>query len=197
MRSGDLKSQTTSAEWEQRFHLFVRRLFNLRRWVWLVFVLVAALVYAWRRGDSHFVAVYADHEVPGASAYPLAVDPNLVGKYPSEAKSGGGYFYDDVLEYRVWLNPDRGAERLNGGSDYYEAFAQYERAEQFSRANKGAEEPLVLVRQIEWVNEPEPGHYVPEKTERITEWQVRWLAGSKRTSDSVQEFMKHPSPNRQ
>lgn len=59
----------------------------------------------------------------------------------------------------------------------------------------GAEEPLVLVRQREWINEPEPGHYVPEKGERITEWQVRWLKDDKRTAGSIEEFMKHPRAN--
>lgn len=32
------------------------------------------------------------------SNYPLAVDPARVGEYPAEAKSGGGYFYDEVLD---------------------------------------------------------------------------------------------------
>jgi len=33
---------------------------------------------------------------------------------------------------------------------------------------------------------------VPEKGERITEWQVKWLPDSKRTGESIREFMKHP-----
>jgi hypothetical protein len=184
-------------DWKRRFSLVVRRLFKVRRWMWLALLLVAVLVYALRHDNRHFIVVHADREISGSSAYPLAIDSKFVGTYPPEAKSGGGYFYDDVLEYRVWLHPERGAERLNGGADYYEAFAQYERAEEFSRTSKGAEEPLVLVRQNEWVNEPEPGHYIPEKTERIAEWQVRWLADSKRTAESIQEFMKHPRPNQQ
>ena len=197
MRLADRKDEPAPWIGNGGFSLVVRSAFNLRRWMWLALLLVAVVVYAWRHDNPHFVVVHADREISGSSAYPLAVDPKLVGTYPSDTKSGGGYFYDDVLEYRVWLNPERGAERLNGGGDYYEAFAQYERAEEFSRAHKGAEKPLVLVRQTEWVNEPEPGHYVPEGTERVTEWQVRWLADSKRTADSIQEFMKHPRPNRQ
>jgi putative acetyltransferase len=50
-------------------------------------------------------AVRADHSVSPTSAYPLAIDLTRVGKYPSETKSGAGYFYDDVLEYRVWFYP--------------------------------------------------------------------------------------------
>jgi putative acetyltransferase len=55
-----------------------------------------------------------------ASAYPVAVDTNKVETYPAWTKSGAGYFYDEVLEYRVWMNPP------GGGDDYYKAFATYE-----------------------------------------------------------------------
>jgi len=48
------------------------------------------------------------------------------------------------------------------------------------------------VRQFEWIDEPKPGHYVAEKGDRITEWQVKWLEGNKRTPSSISEFMKHP-----
>ena len=33
--------------------------------------------------------------------YPPAAYPEKVGTYPALCHSGGGYFYDDVLEYRV------------------------------------------------------------------------------------------------
>lgn len=39
------------------------------------------------------------------SSYPTVVDLHMVGKYPVLTKSGGGYFYDEVLEYRVWCHP--------------------------------------------------------------------------------------------
>jgi putative acetyltransferase len=54
----------------------------------------------------------------------------------------------------------------------------------------------VLVRQLEWIDEPQPGHYVPMKEERIPEWQVRWLAGNKRKAERIADFVKHPKPNR-
>ncbi len=180
--------------WERQFNLLVHRLFRLKRWVWLSILILGVLLYARNRPAPHFFMARADREVSKPSEYPLAVNPNLVGTYSINSKSGGGYFYDDVLEYRVWLNPDSGAKRLNGGSDYYEAFAQFEKAKEFSAANTGAEEPLALVRQVEWINEPEPGHFIWEKDERITEWQVRWLAGHKRTADSIEDFLKHPRP---
>lgn len=141
---------------------------------------------------SSFAIVRANRQIIGPSIYPPAVDPNRVVTDPPDTKSGAGYFYDDVLEYRVWLNPANGAETLNGKSDYFVAFAQYEAADAFSKKTPGAEAPLVLVRQLEWINEPERGHFIPEKGERITEWQIAWLTDTKRTETSIREFMKHP-----
>jgi putative acetyltransferase len=104
-------------------------------------------------------------------------------------KSGAGYFYDDVLEYRVWLHPERGAEKKNGNSDYFVAFAQYEKALAFSQKSKGAEEPLVLIRQLKHINEPQPGIFEVVEGERFTEWQVQWLAGSKRSPGAIEKFL--------
>ena len=147
---------------------------------------------AHNQASSNFVVVRSDHTILGSSAYPVAVDPGKVGTYPADTHSGAGYFYDDVLEYRVWLNPENGAARLNGGSDYFVAFAQYEPAEKFAKGTPGAEQPVVLVRQLEWISEPERGRFIPMKVERITEWQVQWLTGNKRTANSIQEFMRNP-----
>jgi len=55
------------------------------------------------------------------------------------------------------------------------AFAQYESAEAFSEATHGAEAPIVLVRQLEWIDEPKHGHFIPVREERMTEWQIQWL----------------------
>ncbi len=85
-----------------------------------------------------------NRETTGPTRMPLALAPSAVGTYPEETKSGGGYFYDDVLEYRVWLHPERGAERVAAGNAYFAAFAQYERAVAFSKVTAGAEAPLVL-----------------------------------------------------
>lgn len=140
----------------------------------------------------NFWLLRADRQVTGHSAFPLAVDLNQVGKYPLETKSGGGYFYDDVLEYRVWFHPENGADAWNGTHDYVVAFAQYEPALALSRQSRGAEPPLVLVRQREWIDEPEPGNYIVKNGERITEWDVAWLKEYKRGPDSIQAFLKHP-----
>ena len=40
--------------------------------------------------------------------------------------SGAGYFYDDVLEYRVWVHPEAGGEDLHDGDDYFLAFAKFD-----------------------------------------------------------------------
>jgi hypothetical protein len=117
-----------------------------------------------------------------ASAYPTAVDINKVGTYPAFTKSGAGYFYDEVLEYRVWINPPE-------GDDYYKAFATYEEGLAYSKSTLGAEDPLVLIRQREWIDEPQPGNYLRKNEEQLTEWKVEWLAGSKRSPEAIDRFL--------
>ena len=120
------------------------------------------------------------------SAFPIAVDADLIGEYPAQTKSGGGYFYDAVLEYRVWVHPHDGGEDLYDGDDYYCAFATFEEASAYSRETAGAEQPLVLVRQDECINEPEPGRYEHHTGERLTEWRVGgWKAASARPRPSL------------
>jgi hypothetical protein len=155
---------------------------------------VATFTLACNHGvsPSSFVVIHADRQIDRTSKYPVAADPSRVGTYPPDVGSGAGYFYDDVLEYRVWLNPEKGAVPLNGGSDYFVAFAQYERAKAFSDKSAGAGPPLVLVRQTEWIDEPQRGQFIRKTGQRLTEWQVAWLTGSKRTEHSIDDFLKHP-----
>jgi len=143
-------------------------------------------------------AVQVDRLLSAPSEYPTASDPKLVGTYNPNTYSGAGYFYDEALEYRVWMHPECGAADIRDGDDYYAAFAQYERAAEFAEKTKGTEMPLVLVRQREWITEPSAGRYIPERGERITEWQVKWLLeGSHREANSILEFLKHPRPARE
>lgn len=128
------------------------------------------------------------------SIHPIAIDPAQVGEYPALTKSGGGYFYDDVLEYRVWVHPHAGGEDLHDGDDYYYAFATFEDAAACSGDTAGAEQPLVLVRQLECICEPTPGVFEHVIGERITEWRVEWLAGSQRTATSIPDFLKSRAP---
>ena len=118
-----------------------------------------------------------------ASKYPKAVAPDKVGQYPALAKSGGGYFYDDVLEYRVWHHPKH-------GSDLFRAFGSYEDAVRFAECTPDAEEPLVLVRQREWVSESTPGQFAHERSVRIAEWSVEWLEKGKRSDGSIELFLR-------
>lgn len=126
--------------------------------------------------------------------YPSVLDPALVGTYPALAKSGGGFVWDAVLEYRVWCHPEHGAPDVCDGSDYYYAFASHEEAAAFADATDGAEEPLALVLQEEHINEPEPGVYVQVKEPRITEWPVAFLSRPRRTAATIPAFLAPDAP---
>jgi putative acetyltransferase len=129
-----------------------------------------------------------------ATNYPDVIDASLVGTYSPVAKSGGGYVWDDVLEYRVWCHPERGAPDLEDGSDYYYAFATYAEALECSENAEGAEEPLALIRQLEYIAEPEPGQYRHIEQERITEWPVEFLRRPRRTRNTIPDFLSPNAP---
>jgi hypothetical protein len=154
----------------------------------ILFVLSALGLRCEKRVEPFCVSTI-DRTTAGESKYPVAADPAKVGTFAGLVKSGAGYFYDDVLEYRVWLHPEKGAPRLAGDKDYFAAFGRYETALRFTASNKGAETPLVLVRQRESINEPSPGVFQWEKRERLTEWQVAWLVGSHRDRESIPRFL--------
>src|SRR5262249_53063917 len=117
-----------------------------------------------------------------------------VGTYPARAKAGGGYVWDEVLEYRVWCHPERGADKKADGADYYRAFATYEEAVAFSEATRGAEEPLALVLQREYLDEPEPGPFTHVKEARITEWPVAFLSRPRRDERTIPDFVAPDAP---
>ena len=129
-----------------------------------------------------------------AVKYPSVLDPELVGTYPAVAKAGGGYVWDAVLEYRVWCHPERGAADEADGSDYYYAFTSYEEAAEFSQATEGAESPLALILQREFISEEQPGEYVHVKEERITEWPVEFLRRPERTPQTIPQFLSPNAP---
>ena len=66
-------------------------------------------------------------------AYPDVVDPSLVGTYSATTNAGGGFVWDDVLEYRVWCHPERGSPDLEEGNDYYYPFATMPRHMRFPK----------------------------------------------------------------
>jgi hypothetical protein len=126
--------------------------------------------------------------------YPDAVDPDRVGTYSALAKAGGGYVWDEVLEYRVWCHPERGASDLNNGSDYYHAFATYAQALAFFRATTGAEAPIALIRQAEYIDEPKPGDFRHVKEPRVAEWPVEFLRRPRRQPHTIPDFLSPKAP---
>lgn len=122
--------------------------------------------------------------------YPVAYDSQMVGAYPAVVSAGAGYVYDDVLEYRIWCYPDDGADDLAGGNDYFYAFETFEEAEDFRQETKGAQKPLALIRQFEWIDEYQPGKYRHEKGERIAEWGAELLDGRKREAGTIEKLLK-------
>jgi hypothetical protein len=126
--------------------------------------------------------------------YPDALDPSLVGTYPGSSYAGGGYVWDAVLEYRVWCHPELGAPGLDEGSDYFYSFATYQEALEFSESHQGAEEPLALIVQEEYIDEPEAGRYIHVQERRVTEWPVTFLSRPRRTASTIPEFFAPNAP---
>jgi hypothetical protein len=123
-----------------------------------------------------------------AGEYPTAADPVRVGTYPARVFAGGGYVWDEVLEYRVWCHP------ADHGSAYYHAFATYPEALACSRRTQGAKAPLALIRQDEYIDEPEPGQYAHITTPRLTEWPVALLSWPRRTARTIPDFLSPDAP---
>lgn len=126
--------------------------------------------------------------------YPEVLDPSLVGSYPAIAKAGGGFVWDTVLEYRVWLHPERGAADLADGDDYFYAFPTYAEALEFSMQADGAKEPLALVLQKEYIDEPVDGEYTHVKEERVTEWPLQFLRRPQRNTLTIPDFLSPDAP---
>ena len=126
---------------------------------------------------------------------PRAINSARVGKYPAHSNAGGGFVWDAVLEYRVWCHPERGAPDEENGNDYYFAFTSYPDALRFSRECPGAEEPVALILQKEYIDEPTPGEYVHVKIRRVTEWPVEFLFRPRRTKDTIPDFLSPNAPS--
>lgn len=130
-----------------------------------------------------------------ATEFPSVLDESLVGTYSALAKAGGGYVWDAVLEYRVWCCPQDGARDDEDGSDYYFAFPTHEDALAFAERTDGADEPLALILQEEFIDEAIPGEYVHVRERRIAEWQVGWLTRPRRTPRTIPDFMAADAPS--
>lgn len=122
------------------------------------------------------------------SKYPQVQDKELVGTYPGLVNSGGGYVWDDVLEYRVWCSPLEGAPDTEDGDDYYYIFDNYEEALKYSEENIGSDEPVALILQEEYISETKAGEYVHVKEQRLTEWPVEFLSRPRRNTNTISNF---------
>lgn len=141
----------------------------------------------------HFIQ-QPQHMTTKRTRLPRAVNPERVGRYPATAYAGGGFVWDAVLEYRVWCHPERGAPDKAEGSDYYYAFASFPDALRFSKGCPGAEEPLALVLQKEYIDELAPGKYTRVKKRRVTEWPVEFLSRPRRTQNTIPDFLSPTAP---
>ncbi|RAK64006.1 GCN5 family acetyltransferase [Hymenobacter edaphi] len=126
--------------------------------------------------------------------YPNVKDASLIGTYPALVSGGGGYVWDDVLEYRVWCHPHDGAPDTEDGNDYYYVFETYGEALEFSEATLGAEQPLALIVQEEYIDEPEPGQFAHIKAQRLTEWPVEFLSRPRRHANTIPAFFAPDAP---
>ena len=99
-----------------------------------------------------------------------------------------------MLEYRIWFHPERGAEDTEDGNDYYLAFATYSEALECFQSKKGAEEPLALILQEEYIDESESEHYIHIREQRIAEWPVTFLSRPRRTANTIPDFLSPDAP---
>ena len=129
------------------------------------------------------------------SKHPNVKNLSLVGTYPAVVGAGGGYVWDDVLEYRVWCHSHDGALDTENGDDYYHAFETYEEAQEFSLVSAGAEEPLALVLQEEYIEEIKPGEFIHIKEQRITEWPPEFLSRPRRNEKTLSDFFSPNAPS--
>ncbi len=53
---------------------------------------------------------------------------------------------------------------------------------------------MALIRQAEYIEEPNPGEYLHVKEERITEWSVEFLRRPRRTADTIPDFLSPNAP---
>ena len=95
----------------------------------------------------------------------------------------------------MWCHPEGGAPDLADGHDYFRSVATYPKALAFARRTKEAEQPLALVRQREYIDEPERGVFVHVKKARVAEWRVEWLSRPRRTKTTIPCFFAPDAPS--
>jgi hypothetical protein len=91
-------------------------------------------------------------------------------------------------------HPKLGTPHEQEDNDYYYAFATYLKASAFAASHPGTEEPIALIQQMEWMDEPQSGEYRHVKQERITEWRVEFLRRPRPTPHTIPDFLCHSAP---
>lgn len=121
---------------------------------------------------------------------PKVVDPARVGTYSILAGAGGGFVFDEVLEYRVWFKEN--------GESTYRPFITFEEAEAFSKLDlPRIEPPLALELQREYVEESEPGRRFLVRQRRVAEWRIEWLTEDhRRTPENLRRILGDASQAR-
>jgi len=66
---------------------------------------------------------------------------------------------------------------------------------EFSKTTFGAQEPLALVLQEEYIDEPEMGKYEHMKEQRITEWPIHFLKRPRRDENTIPNFLSPNAPS--
>ena len=64
----------------------------------------------------------------------------------------------------------------------------------FAAKTPGAEEPLALIRQDEYLDEPEPGRFVHVREVLVAEWPVQFLRRPRRTARTIPDFLSPDAP---
>ena len=128
---------------------------------------------------------------------PTVVDPDAVGTYARATRAGGGFVWDEVLEYRVWFSARIGAEGDAAVDDFFRAFATAQDALEAAERSDATSAPVALVLQREYIDEPLPGKYVHIVEERVTEWPLSFLGRPRRTAATIPDFLAaDPTSNR-
>lgn len=83
---------------------------------------------------------------------------------------------------------------LEEGSDYFYSFGSFADALAFAEKTEGAEKPLALIVQEEYIDEPSPGRYRHVKERCVAEWQVEFLSRPRRTPQTIPDFMAPDAP---
>ena len=124
---------------------------------------------------------YSKYSSGGSMAerrYPAGVlDKSKVGTYGALQKSGGGYLYDEVLEYRVW---DR---------NEFDFFDNINEATIHAKKIGAEVTPLVLQKAGHWVSWDKDDKISIGDEDRIAEWRLDWLLTSKYSPEKLKEKM--------